>query len=196
MKSKVRAHVHGSRSARELTTDSWSDFERLFAANNGVWGGCWCMFYHGQPGYDAKHYDTNKAAKHALVKQGHTHGTIVYCGTNPVGWSQFGPKEELPRVDSKKGYKPAAPNAWRITCFFISRGHRKMGFADLAIEKSVQSMKMLGVKNIEAYPVEGKLSSSLLWSGTPDLFERAGFTRVSRLGKSSWVYLLKTRAIS
>jgi hypothetical protein len=185
-------HVHGARSSKQLSKATWPDFERFFAANNGVWGGCWCMYYHQSEKWDVKDYEGHKRAKRSLVKQGHAHGTIVYCGDDPVGWCQFGPKEELLRVDRKKGYTPTSKDAWRITCFFISRHHRKMGFAELAVRESVKTMKDLGVKDIEAYPVEGRLSASLLWSGTPELFEGAGFSRVRPLGKSSWIYSLKT----
>src|SRR5713226_6660717 len=35
--------------AKELGASTWPDFEVLFTKHNGVWGGCWCMFYH-KPG--------------------------------------------------------------------------------------------------------------------------------------------------
>jgi len=149
------------------------------------------MFFHLSGGFDSKAYARNRQAKHELVKQGTAHGTIVYCGGRPVGSCQFGPREELPRIDGKRGYKPTSVEAWRITCLFISRGHRRMGFANLAVTSSIVEMKKLGVQRVEAYPVEGKLAASFLWSGTPDLFERAGFARVGPLGRKSWVYSLK-----
>ena len=31
---------------RPLTPDTWEDFATLVEANNGVWGGCWCMGFH------------------------------------------------------------------------------------------------------------------------------------------------------
>ena len=31
---------------RPLNADTWADFARLVEANNGVWGGCWCMGFH------------------------------------------------------------------------------------------------------------------------------------------------------
>lgn len=31
---------------KPLDADTWPDFARLAEANNGVWGGCWCMWYH------------------------------------------------------------------------------------------------------------------------------------------------------
>ena len=125
-----------------------------------------------------------------FVKKGMAHGTIVLCGKDPVGWCQFGPKEELPRLDTRKSYVPTAKGAWRITCFFISKGHRKQGFAEYALTESISAMKKLGVRSIEGYPVEGQRSATLLWSGTPALFEKVGFARVGSLGKNSWIYSL------
>jgi hypothetical protein len=187
LKHSASAHEHGRPSAKQLSKNSWPDFERLFAANGGVWGGCWCMFFHQPGSFNSNAYDKNKDAKHALVMRGRAHGTIVYCGKDPVGWCQFGPKEELARIDKKRGYAPTADDPWRITCLFISPGHRKSGFAKLSVTESVTAMDKLGAKTIEAYPVEGS-SATFLWSGTPHLFEGAGFSRVRQLGKKSWIY--------
>ena len=148
------------------------------------------MFFHSTGGFDPKAYKRNREAKHALVKEGRAHGTIVYCGGGPVGWCQFGPKEELARVDRKRGYAPTAESPWRITCLFIAPGHRRSGFARLAVAESVRAMKKLGAKAIEAYPVEGESNSTFLWAGTPHLFEGAGFSRRGPLGKRSSIHCL------
>jgi len=31
---------------RMLTPETWEDFAALVEANNGVWGGCWCVGFH------------------------------------------------------------------------------------------------------------------------------------------------------
>ena len=31
---------------RLLTPGTWDDFAALVEANNGVWGGCWCIGFH------------------------------------------------------------------------------------------------------------------------------------------------------
>ena len=149
------------------------------------------MYYHRPGRFDSKAYEGNRRAKKALVMGGMAHGTIVYCGDEPVGWCQFGPREELQRVDRRRGYRPASANPWRITCLFIAPGHRRSGLAAYAVGESVRAMKMRRVEGIEAYPVEGRSSATLLWAGTPALFEGAGFARVSPLGKGSWIYSLK-----
>ena len=151
------------------------------------------MYFHKPGRFDSKAYAENRRAKRELVRDGNAHGTIVFCGAEPVAWCQFGPREELQRIDRKRGYNPTSPEAWRITCLFVSRGHRRLGFADLAVRKSLATMKRLGAKSVEGYPIEGKLAASFLWSGTPGLFERAGFVRVGPLGKKTWIYSLKLR---
>jgi len=188
LKSAPPAHIHGKVSSRQLTEKTWPDFEELFAANGGVWGGCWCMFYHKPGKFDPKAYKENREAKHGLTSEGKTHGTIVLCGGDPVGWCQFGPREELSRVDRKRGYRPTSPDAWRVTCLFIAPGHRRSGLATYAVRESVRAMKREGVKVVEAYPVGGERSAALLWSGTPKLFEEVGFSRSGPLGKGSWIY--------
>lgn len=183
-------HTHGRHASAQLSAGTWRDFERLFASNGGVWGGCWCMFFHSPGSFDSKAYEENREAKRALVNGGSAHGTIVYCGDDPVGWCQFGPRDELKRVDRKRGYVPTAENPWRITCLFIAPGHRRSGFAGLAVSESVGAMQKLKVRTIEAYPVEGESNATFLWAGTPGLFEREGFKRVGPLGKKSWIYSL------
>jgi len=188
LKPTPPAHVHGKVTSRQLTEKTWPDFEELFSANGGVWGGCWCMFYHKPGTFDSKAYEENRQAKRELTSEGKAHGTIVFCGRDAVGWCQFGPKEELARIDRKKGYRPTSPDAWRVTCLFIAPGHRRSGLATYAVRESVRAMKKAGVSAVEAYPVEGERSARLLWSGTPKLFEEIGFRKVVPFAKGSWIY--------
>ena len=148
------------------------------------------MFFHKRGKFEVKAYAKNREAKRALTAEGKAHGTIVYCGRDPVGWCQFGPKEELPRIDGKRGYKPTSDDLWRITCLFIAPRHRRAGMAKFAVHESVRAMRKLKAKVIEAYPVEGANSASLIWMGTTRMFESEGFTRVGPIGKRSWVYSL------
>ena len=148
------------------------------------------MFFHSPGSFDAKAYEANRTAKHALVEEGRAHGTLVYCEGEPVGWCQFGPKEELGRIDRKRRYVPTAEDPWRITCLFIAPGHRRSGLARLAVKESVKAMERLKATTIEAYPVSGESGATFLWAGTPGLFEGAGFSKVGPLGRKSWIYSL------
>jgi hypothetical protein len=151
------------------------------------------MFFHESGSFDSRAYARNKEAKRKLTVGGKAHGTIVYCGGEPVGWCQYGPKDELPRIDRKKGYTPTSQNPWRITCLFIAPGHRKIGLSRFAVHESLVAMKKLKAEVVEAYPVDSAKSATFLWMGTSRLFEGEGFTRVAPLGKASWVYSLRLR---
>jgi len=181
-------------STKELSPTSWPDFESLFAKHNGVWGGCWCMFYHTKGEFLTKgHGPANRKAKKALVKRRRTHGIIVYSGKTPVGWVQYGPKPELPRLDASKTYQSLGldneeEKLWRITCFFVDRNNRKRGVAGFGLNAALASIKKKGGGLVEAYPsTKPNKGSSLMWSGTVSMFENAGFEAASQLGKSSVV---------
>ena len=148
---------------KALNTNTWSDFARLVEANNGVWGGCWCTWYHGK----GKHGDDSSAskrkAKECLVLEGRAHASLVFDGANCVGWCQFGSPDELPRLHNERAYlatNPTLPD-WRITCFFSGKGYRGKGVADAALKGAVEHIERLGGGRIEGYPedTEGRKAS-------------------------------------
>lgn len=152
------------------------------------------MFYHTKGEFLIKgHGPDNKKAKKALVKKRRTHGIIVYSGETPVGWVQYGPKPELPRLDASKRYQGLsldkdAKNIWRITCFFVDRNNRRRGVAGFGLNAALTSIKKKGGGIVEAYPsTKPSKGASLMWSGTVSMFADAGFDVASQLGKSSVV---------
>lgn len=177
---------------RALDADTWPDFARLVEANNGVWGGCWCMWYHGK---DAAADDTpaeKRRAKECRVRDGRAHAALVFEGADCVGWCQFGSPAELPRIHNQRAY--AAGNQtlpdWRITCFFSGKGHRGNGVASVALEGAIEQIRKLGGGRVEAYPedTEGrKASPAFLFNGSLSMFERHGFERARKIGKHKWV---------
>jgi hypothetical protein len=65
---------------RPLTDDTWSDFADLVTANNGVWGGCWCMGFHPEGVGKGSTAAGNRDAKRAHVRNGTVHQLLVYDG--------------------------------------------------------------------------------------------------------------------
>jgi hypothetical protein len=89
---------------RMLTPHTWDDFAALVEANNGVWGGCWCMGFHPE-GVGAGHSpEGNREAKRRHVTRGTVHQVLVYDGDHCVGWCQFGPPPELPNIKNRRTY--------------------------------------------------------------------------------------------
>jgi GNAT superfamily N-acetyltransferase len=175
---------------KALDETTWSDFARLVEANNGVWGGCWCMWYHRKDGGEAP--DAKRKAKKRLVREGRAHASLVFDGEDCVGWCQFGSPEELPCIHNERAYfstNPKLPD-WRITCFFSGKGYRGKGVASAALKGAVEQIKTLGGGHIEGYPedTEGrKATPAFLFNGALSTFERHGFKRSRLIGKHKWV---------
>jgi hypothetical protein len=120
---------------KPLDVSTWPDFERLAGKHNGVWGDCWCMAFHVETGWGKRTASANRQEKQDRVLAGRAHAALVYDGPTAVGWCQFGPVAELPRIKNKRNYLSglvALPD-WRITCFFVDRDRRGEGVASVAL---------------------------------------------------------------
>lgn len=180
---------------KTLTPETWPAFARLVEENNGVWGGCWCMWYHGKKASEAPP-ESKRRAKQKLVREGRAHASLVFQGTQCVGWCQFGSPEELPRIHNRRAYMAIDPELpdWRVTCFFSGKGHRGQGVAAAALAGAIEQIKKLGGGTIEGYPedIEGrKATPAFLFNGALSTFERQGFARERKIGKHKWVVKLK-----
>jgi len=177
---------------RPLDKTTWPDFARLAEKHNGVWGGCWCMAFHLERGFGNRTARQNRADKECRVRKGKAHAALVFDGAIAVGWCQFGPTHELPRIKNKKAYLEGLVNLpdWRITCFFVDRDYRGQGVAALALQGALGEISRLGGGIVESYPedvVGRSVSASFLHNGTLAMFERAGFRRSRPLGKNHWL---------
>src|SRR2546426_9218903 len=136
MTAKAREYT-----SKELSAKTWPDLARLFEKpeiGDAWW--CWCMHHHvtSYSGPEntrsrtrAERAVRNRRQKETLVNNGRAHGVIVYANREPVGWCQYGSREELPRVDHSHNYRSLAPTdeekkkLWRITCFVVDKNYRK-----------------------------------------------------------------------
>jgi len=138
---------------KELSKTTWPDFEKLFSQKNG-WDHCQCMHFHRPCSLPrdqwlhsrAERALRNRREKRQLVEKGRAHGILVYANSEPIGWCQYGPGEELPRIDKSRNYQALASRGasvrlWRITCFVVDRKHRKRGVATAALRAENQSEK-------------------------------------------------------
>ena len=177
---------------RPLDTTTWPDFAALVERNNGVWGGCWCMGFHSEGVGKGHTAEGNRRAKEQRVREGRAHAALVFDGADCVGWCQFGPTNELPRIKHRRVYEEGltTPPDWRITCFYVDRGRRKAGVAAAALDGALAEIGRLGGGTVESYPedIAGRaVSSSFLHNGALSIFEARGFVRDRRIGKHHWV---------
>ena len=178
-------------SVRPLDVNTWPAFARLVEANNGVWGGCWCMGFHVKVG-KGRTPAQNRAEKEQRVRDGRAHAALVLDGDRCLGWCQFGSPEELPQIKSRRRYEKdlgTLPD-WRITCFFTGKGLRRRGGADAALGGALAEIARHGGGTVEGYPEETDdrtLSGSFLHTGPMAAFEKHGFTRTRPIAPHRWV---------
>ena len=196
---------------RELSEETWPDFAELFSRRGMVGDGwwCWCTFHHvtsysdpqnAQPRTRAEKARKNMRMKEDLVKRDCAHGILVYADGHPVGWCQYGLKNELPRVDHSRSYqslkpKDTAEKIWRITCFVVDGQYRGKGVARTGLRAALDAIRKRGGGMVEAYPVsKSDQGSNYLYSGTVSMFEKEGFKPVAPLGtgRTSTVVVRKT----
>ncbi len=177
---------------RPLGPDTWDAFAGLAERHNGVWGGCWCTWFHTMHGEKTFDADANRALKQQLVSAGRAHAAVVFDGTEGIGWCQFGTPEELPNINHRKEYEASATRRpdYRITCFFVDKRYRRKGVAAVALHGALDIIASAGGGVVEAYPQDTageKKSASHLYSVTRSMFEQAGFAYERPKGKNHCV---------
>lgn len=163
---------------KPLSKDTWQAFAAMAERHNGVFGGCWCTWFHTF--YTDKEHtaEGNRALKQRLVEQGRAHAALVFDGEEAVAWCEYGSPEELPNIYHRKEYEATAQTFpdYRITCIFVDKRYRRQGMSALALRGALDLIAEAGGGVVEGYPHDnhGK-KMSVLYNGTRDLFERAGF---------------------
>ena len=186
---------------RPLTPETWPAFDDLVIRHNGIFGGCYCIWFHPDGPERGQGREANRQLKKAYVEKGEAHAALVLAGDEAVGWAEYGTPAELPSLHHLKQYdaeKVADPD-WRITCVFVDRRHRRRGVTEVAIRGALDLIAEAGGGVVEAYPHDlteqtKKMSSSFLYNGTRRLYERLGFTYVRPKGLKNCVMALEVPA--
>lgn len=175
---------------KALDESTWPAYAALVEANNGVFGGCWCMGFHPEGIGKDTTAAINRERKLQRVNAGTTHAALVFSGADCVGWCQFGEPEELPRIKSRAAYekdKGAAPD-WRIACCFVGKGHRRKGVFAAGLEGALDLIALSGGGLVEGYPEDGDaVPAGFLYNGALSTYEALGFAQQRRIGKHRWV---------
>ena len=197
--------------SKELSAKTWPDLARLFEKpeiGDAWW--CWCMHHHvesysapenAQPRTRAERAVRNRRQKEKLVRNGRAHGVIVYANREPVGWCQYGPREELPQVDQSRNYRNLAPTdekkkLWRITCFVVDKKYRKSGAASTALKSALEAIRRKGGGLVEAIPVsKTDQGPGYMYTGTISMFQKAGFKTVGPFGTGRTTTVVMRRTI-
>jgi GNAT superfamily N-acetyltransferase len=179
-----------------LDDASWEAFAELVERNGGIYGGCWCIVHH--PEYERGVSDP-RTLKEELVRSGRAHAALVFDDDGLVqGWCQYGPTDAL-ELRHRREYDKAPPPEprWRIACVFVDRRHRGQGIARAAAEGALAQIAEAGggrVEVISEVTAGRDAQDRFLFSGTAELFEQCGFSRIRKVGKHAWILQRTVRA--
>ncbi|MEN0129945.1 MAG: GNAT family N-acetyltransferase [Brevundimonas sp.] len=183
-----------------LGPPTWDAFADLAERHNGVFGGCWCTWFHLYPDPPERREIGNRELKRRLVEQGRAHAALVFDGDEAVAWAEYGPVDELPNIHHRKQWEAetVTPPDFRITCLFVDRRYRRSGMAATAVRGALSLVAQAGGGLVEAYPhdlpPEKKISSSFLYNATRTMYERLGFEYVRPKGQGNCVMSLRVPA--
>jgi GNAT superfamily N-acetyltransferase len=175
-----------------LSLETWSAFDALVQRHNGIFGGCWCIWFHPDGPERGQGAEANRALKKAYVEQDKAHAALVMDGDKAIAWAEYGTPVELPTLHHGKEYeatKTADPD-YRITCVFVDKRHRGQGIARAGLEGALDQIARAGGGRVEAIPevTAGRQAPGrFLFSATVELFEEYGFARERQVGKHAWV---------
>lgn len=173
---------------KPLDETTWEAFAALVEANNGIFGGCWCMGMHAED--DGHATVPNRQLKFDRVCAGTAHAALVFDGDDCVGWCQFGSPDEVPRIKNRREYDKSLTKLpdWRIACCYVGKGHRRQGVAAAALAGALDLIAELGGGTVEGYPEPADaVSAGFLFHGALSTYEEAGFTKDRKIGKHRWV---------
>lgn len=178
------------RTVKALDEATWPAFAELAENSGGFPSGCWCMGFHPEGVGKDTTAALNRQRKLARVCEGTTHAALVFEGDLCVGWCQFGSPAELPRIKSRAAYDKTVTTLpdWRVTCFYVRKGHRRQGVSRDALSGALDLIAGLGGGVVEGYPEPaGSVPAGFLFNGALSTYEQLGFSRDRMIGKHRWV---------
>lgn len=114
---------------------------------------------------------------------GTTSGVIGYVDGEPAGWVAVEPREDYPRLWSRKqGWMrmdPELEGVWSVTCFVVRKGFRRTGLTYELARAAVEHAERGGARVLEGYPMEQPPGKTVIWDeasvGMLQVFLEAGF---------------------
>lgn len=165
-----------------LDADNWNDFAGL-CHEMGPNRSCWCMWWRHD---GARSEMSARERARALVRATPVPiGLLAYEGPTAIGWVAVGWRTDYPRLNRGRDTAPVdeTRGVWAIPCFFVREDYRGKGVARALLDAAVQFAAENGayaVEGIPGDPATRTRSASASYTGTVEMFRRAGFTEVAR----------------
>jgi GNAT superfamily N-acetyltransferase len=165
------------------TDDRWPDLGAAFGGRARDPSSCWCQRFrrHDEP--------DNRSALRKEIEQARTPvGLLAYRDGAAVGWTRVVPRSTLPGITGNRALARILdddPDAWWVSCFAVRREQRGHGVGTALLSAAVDWAGRHGASVLDGHPVDtagtpGGASPSAVFTGTLEMFRRAGFTEIGR----------------
>ena len=78
-----------------LGPDTWDAFRDLVERHNGIFGGCWCTWFHTLKSEKTFEADDNRLLKQRLVAEERAHGALVLDGDRAIACGSTAPRRSF-----------------------------------------------------------------------------------------------------
>jgi len=166
-----------------VTTERFDDFADVVNPSRRA-RHCWCL----SPRLRLQDIEelgegSRETAMRRLCERPHPPGVLAYHHGKPVGWCNVGPRSEMTRLTHSRTIPEVDDMpVWSVVCLVVRTGHRRQGVTAHLLDGVVKYAASQGAPALEAYPVEpeGRMDPTMAYVGTTTMFERAGFTAVTK----------------
>ena len=181
---------------KALDESTWDAFAALVEANNGVFGGCWCIGFHaeGRDRNDAASQPRAEARAGASRARRTPHSCSTATTASAGASSGRRPSCRASRAARSTRRASTTPADWRIACNFVGKGHRRKGVATAGLAGALDLIAKLGGGTVEGFPeAADSVPAGFLFNGALSTYEQLGFVRDRKIGKHRWVVTKRVR---
>ena len=179
---------------KPLTPETWPAFDDLVIRHNGIFGGCYCIWFHPDGPERGPGQGGQPGTQEFLRRGRQAHAALVIDGDEAIAWAEYGTPAELPSSTTASSTTPRrtpTPTGGSPACSSTALPPPQ-GLVEVAIRGALDLIAESGGGVVEAYPHDltdqtKKMSSSFLYNGTRRLYERLGFTYVRPKGLKNCV---------
>lgn len=184
---------------RPANLASWEDLQHVLAAARCHGRPCYCQRFKIHERDWGAVTDEQRAQRLRQQTQcgqptaPQTSGLIAYLGQEAVGWCAVEPRPAYINLLRRRwlwagrAQDESDEGVWAITCFIVRNGYRRQGCTYALAQAAVDFARQRGARALEAYSMITRPGETITWGelhvGSTNIFEEAGFQRVSQPSK-------------